>query len=245
MNSCVVIPARYSSSRFPGKPLIPLLGREMVLWVADLASQAVGHNHVYVATDDDKISKIVIEAGYKALMTSSEALTGCDRVAEAAHQLDYDIYINVQGDEPLVNPLDIRNCISLKQKNPDLVINGYCHLSPHEDPCSVNIPKVILNESGYMVYISRNPLPGFKDRQNAPLDYIKQVCIYGFNKNDLQLYAGFQRKSVLESFEDIEILRFFELNKKVFMFECSRGSIAVDIPSDVSKVEEALRLNRL
>ena len=114
-STCVVIPARFSSSRFPGKPLVSLLGKPMVLWVVDLAIKAVGHDHVYVA-EDDEISTVVSEAGYQVLMTSSKALTGTDRVAEASEQLDYDIYINVQGDEPLVNPLDIRKCINLKQR---------------------------------------------------------------------------------------------------------------------------------
>ena len=243
-STCVVIPARFSSSRFPGKPLVSLLGKPMVLWVVDLAIKAVGHDHVYVATEDDEISTVVSEAGYQVLMTSSKALTGTDRVAEASEQLDYDIYINVQGDEPLVNPLDIRKCINLKQKNPHLVVNGYCPLSTYEDPNSPNIPKVIFNESGSMVYISRSPLPGYKAYKNAPKTYFKQVCIYGFSKEDLQLFSGLRRKSLLEQSEDIEILRFLEFNRGILMFECSQGSLAVDVPSDVLKVEQAMRSNR-
>jgi 3-deoxy-manno-octulosonate cytidylyltransferase (CMP-KDO synthetase) len=175
-------------------------------------------------------------------MTSSEAQTGTDRVAEAAFQIDYDIYVNVQGDEPLVSPADIIACIKLKSANPDKVINGFTFMSMQEDPTSVNIPKVICNESGIMVYMSRTRLPATKVPENSPKRYMKQVCIYGFSKLELQTYSQFGRKSILENYEDIEILRFLEIGRPVLMYECQPGSLAVDVPSDVQLVEEALSL---
>lgn len=238
--ACVVIPARYASSRFPGKPLAPLLGKPMLLWVCELSAQAVGRVHVYVATDDKRIANQVEAAGYSALMTSDSAATGTDRLAEAASQIDYDIYVNVQGDEPLVDPADIRRCIALKAENPESVINGFCWMGPDEDPASVNIPKVIANERNIMVYMSRIALPGYKDPKNAPPRYMKQVCIYGFNREDLREFSGFGRKSVLEQCEDIEILRFLELQRQIMVYECRPGSLAVDVPEDVSKVEDAM-----
>lgn len=242
MNACVIIPARYSSSRFPGKPLVPLLGKPMVLWVAELAERVVGKEHVYVATDDSRISDLVKDSGFSALMTSSSALTGTDRIAEAANKIDYDIYVNVQGDEPMVEPEDVYSCIKLKKSNPDSVVNGYCWVGKDEDPSNVNIPKVITNESSDLVYISRGILPSFKDPANAPAHYKKQVCIYGFTKEQLKQYASYGRKSLLEEHEDIEILRFLEFNQRVLMYECSPGSLAVDVPSDVARVEaEMLR----
>ena len=241
MPACVIIPARYASSRFPGKPLVPLLGKPMILWVAELSARAVGKANVYVATDDGRIAEVVEAAGFAALMTSSQALTGTDRLAEAAMQLDYDLYVNVQGDEPLVEPEDIRRCIEWKADHPDVIVNGFCRLGPTEDPASVNIPKVIVNEAGMMVYMSRSALPGFKDSKNAPSQYMKQVCIYGFDRTDLQAFAGFGRKSFLEQSEDIEILRFLELGRRVLMYECQPGSLAVDVPEDVAKVEAAMR----
>lgn len=244
MRACVIIPARYASSRFPGKPLIPLLGKAMVLWVAELSARAVGREHVYIATDDQRIADAVHAAGFSALMTSSGALTGTDRLAEAASKIDYDIYVNVQGDEPLVEPADIRRCIAKKAQSPEFIVNGFTWIGSVEDPTSVNIPKVITNEEGVMIYMSRNPLPGFKETKNAPERYMKQVCIYGFTREDLDSYVDFGRKSALELSEDIEILRFLELNRRVLMFKCAPGSLAVDAPEDVKMVEAALRERR-
>ena len=241
MRACVVIPARHASTRFPGKPLVPLLGKPMILWVAELAARAVGQAHVYVATEDARIETVVREAGFTPLMTSKTALTGTDRLAEAAEMVDYDIYVNVQGDEPLLDPADIRRCIEIKAERPDMIVNGLAPIGPDEDPQSVNIPKVIANEAGVMVYMSRNPVPGFKEAKNAPDSYLKQVCIYGFSRDDLRAFAGFGRKSLLERSEDIEILRFLELDRRILMYECGAGSLAVDTPEDVERVEAALR----
>ena len=241
MKACVIIPARFSSTRFPGKPLTPLLGRPMILWVTELCARAVGVDNVYVATDDERIEGVVREAGFSALMTSTKALTGTDRLAEAAQMIDYDIYINVQGDEPLVDSEDIQRAIELKVAHPDKIINGFCWIEPGEDPTNVNIPKVITNERGLMVYISRSLIPGFKDHKNKPTSYKKQVCIYGFTKKELNDFKNYKRKSILEQSEDIEILRFIELGKEVLMYECKAGSLAVDSPEDVSAVEVRLR----
>ncbi|MDO6515542.1 3-deoxy-manno-octulosonate cytidylyltransferase [Neptuniibacter sp. 2_MG-2023] len=242
MSSCVIIPARYKSSRFPGKPLANIHGRPMVLWVADLSSMAVNKEHVYVATENKLIADTVTAAGFKVLMTDPNALTGTDRIAEAAEKLDYDVFINVQGDEPMVCPEDIKRCIKVKTDNPDEIVCGYCWMGEEEDPSSVNVPKVIMNESKVMVYMSRLAVPGHKDRMNAPKKYAKQVCIYGFSRSDLDRYKNFGRKSYLEGFEDIEILRFLELDKKIRMFETSPGSLAVDTPEDLKSVEKAMTL---
>ena len=141
MRACVIIPARHASTRFPGKPLVPLLGRPMVLWVAELSAHAVGQEHVYIATEDKRIADVVQASGFSAIMTSPNALTGTDRLAEAAQTIDYDIYVNVQGDEPLVEPEDIRKCIKLKTELPDMIINGFCWIELTESITSVNIPK--------------------------------------------------------------------------------------------------------
>lgn len=243
MKACVIIPARYASTRFPGKPLVSLLGKPMILWVAELSARAVGKEHVYVATEDSRIADVVANAGFTPLMTSTTALTGTDRIAEAASLVEYDIYVNVQGDEPLVNPVDIQRCIELKNNNPQVIVNGFSWISGNENPDNVNIPKVVMNECGEMIYISRALLPGFKDQKSAPSCYAKQVCIYGFDLKQLNRYLEFGRKSLLESHEDIEILRFLELGNKVLMFECSPGSLAVDVPEDIGKVEHALAMH--
>lgn len=241
MKSVVIIPARYKSSRYPGKPLVPLLGKPMILWVAELSAKAVGVDSVYIATDDERIAEVVRAAGFTPLLTSAEALTGTDRLAEAARQVDADIFINVQGDEPTLNPLDICKVRDKKLENPSSIINAFCWISESEDPDSVNIPKVITNENDRLIYMSRKALPGYKDVQNAPARFKKQVCIYAFTREELESFQAFGKKSALEACEDIEILRFLEMEKPILMIESSGGSLAVDVPEDVSIVEEALR----
>ena len=241
MKVIIVIPARYSSSRFPGKPLVKLLGKPMIIWVAELSTKAVGKENVYIATDDDQIQKTVIQMGYKVVMTSKNCLTGTDRLAEVANKIEADIYVNVQGDEPLVDPKDIQKVIDLKKKYPNEVINGYTMMEKDEDPKSLSKPKIIFTEDKRMVYISRQPLPGFKDQKYNSKVYYKQVCIYAFNREELLTFGSFGRKSKLEESEDIEIIRFLEWGKTIRLIETQSGSLAVDEPKDVEKVERILK----
>lgn len=241
MKTVIVIPARYKSSRFPGKPLVKLLGKPMIQWVAELSAKAVGQSNVYIATDDQRIADTVADLGYQTVMTSEHCLTGTDRLAEFAQKVDADIYINVQGDEPLVNPEDIQKVIDTKVAHPSEVINGYAVIGNDEDPNSVNIPKVIFTEDKRLVYMSRQALPGFKDQKNAPAEYYKQVCIYAFNRQELLAYGNYNKKSTLEQSEDIEIIRFLEWNQPIRMVLTRPGSLAVDIPEDVEKVESAMK----
>ena len=115
MKACVIIPARYKSSRFPGKPLVKLNGKEMILWVAEICSKALGISNVFVATDDNRIVETCSKNGFNTILTDSDLLTGTDRVAQASKNLDYDIFVNVQGDEPLIEPLDILRSVDLKK----------------------------------------------------------------------------------------------------------------------------------
>lgn len=241
MRCCIIIPARYKSTRFPGKPLVPLLGKPMILWVAELSAKAVGKSNVYIATEDDRIDQEVKKFGFNTVMTNSDALTGTDRIAEASDQIQADIYLNVQGDEPLVDPEDIIKIRDTKILNMNSIINGFCWMSNDENPQSINIPKLITNENNELVYMSRLAIPGFKQTKFMPAKYKKQVCIYAFTKDELNAFRSFGRKSKLEQYEDIEILRFLELKKTVLMTETKFGSLAVDIPEDIPKVEKALR----
>jgi 3-deoxy-manno-octulosonate cytidylyltransferase (CMP-KDO synthetase) len=241
MKTIIVIPARYKSSRFPGKPLVNLLGKPMIQWVAELSTRAVGQENVYIATDDIKIQTAVLAMGYQVVMTSERCLTGTDRLAEVAQQVDADIYINVQGDEPLVNPEDILKVIEAKKAYPNEVVNCYAIIGEDEDPHSVNIPKVIFTEDKRLVYMSRQALPGFKEQKNEPQHYYKQVCIYAFNRKELLAFGAYGKKSTLEQSEDIEIIRFLEWNQPIRMIATRPGSLAVDVPEDVIKVETALK----
>jgi 3-deoxy-manno-octulosonate cytidylyltransferase (CMP-KDO synthetase) len=236
-----IIPARYQSTRFPGKPLIPLLGKPMILYVAEITAKALGQKNTWVATDDQRIADVVKSAGFNIAITSGAALTGTDRVWEVARQVKADIYVNIQGDEPLLNPKDIELIVAEKKKRSKGVVNGMCRLLSHEDPSSVNIPKVSTTENNRMVYMSRAAIPGFKSSHNKPAYYMKQVCIYALTYEELEAFGEFGRKSTLEKHEDIEILRYLDLSIPVFMVETSGTSLAVDIPEDVPVVEKALR----
>ena len=137
----------------------------MIIWVAELCVKAVGEKNVYIATDDDQIYKVVTKRGFSAIMTSKNCLTGTDRLLEASQKITSDIYVNVQGDEPLVNPVDITKIIDAKKKYPDEIINGYTPLENNENPSNTDIPKVIFTKDKRLVYISRKDLPGFKEKK--------------------------------------------------------------------------------
>lgn len=241
MKTIVVIPARHNSTRFPGKPLVKLLGKTMIEWVAELSAKAVGNQNVYIATENNEILNKVKNAGFQGILTSDNCLTGTDRVAEVAKKIDADIYVNVQGDEPLVNPNDIKKIIEAKKKYPNNVLNAYAPIEKDEDPNNINIPKVIFTKDERLIYISRKDLPGFKEEKNRPDTYYKQVCIYAFNREELEMFSSYGGKSKLEMSEDIEILRFFEMKKTIQLLRASSSSLAVDGPSDVKKVELALK----
>jgi len=241
MRACIVIPARYKSTRFPGKPLTPLIGKPMILWVAELSARAVGKSNVYIATEDNRIKTEIEKNGFNVIMTSDKALTGTDRVAEASKQIDSDIFLNVQGDEPLVMPEDIIKIRDVKLSNMDMIVNGFTWIAKNENPENVNIPKLITNEKNELIYMSRLAVPGFKQSELRPSEYKKQVCIYAFTKEELEAFHKFGRKSNIEKSEDIEILRFLELKKKILMVETNSVSLAVDVREDIPRVEEALK----
>ncbi len=236
-----IIPARYKSTRFPGKPLVKLLGKPMILWVAELSAKALGRKNVFIATEDLRIKNVVEEAGFNVVLTSDKHLTGTDRLSEVARKVSADIYINIQGDEPTINPHVIQLVVNSKLKNPEFIINAMSLLNSLESPENINIPKVITNENNELVYMSRLPIPGYKNVKNKPKYYYKQVCIYAFSKYQLIKFGKFGRKSILETSEDIEILRFLELGYKIKMLEVEGNSYAVDVEEDISIVENRLR----
>lgn len=236
-----IIPARYASTRFPGKPLVPLLGKPMVIWVSEIASRALGRENVYVATDDKRIFNTAIQYDFKSIMTSNHALTGTDRIWEASKTIDADIYINIQGDEPMALPQDIKDAVEAKKIYRDEVVTGMCQIQKDEDPHNVNLPKVITTEDGRMIYMSRLAIPGTKSLEKKPITYWREVCIHAYNKKELKLFGEFGRKSYLERFEDIEILRFLEVGVPVRMIKIGRSSKAVDTPEDALIVEKHLK----
>ena len=238
MSTSIIIPARFGSSRYRGKPLVKILGREMVIRVADICSK-IKNVKVFIATDSKKIANVVKKNGYNYIFTSSSCLTGTDRVAEASNKIRSKIFVNVQGDEPTINPKDIKKVIEAKKKFPNHVICGYDKVHNLENPSSINLPKVVVNSKGELIYISRALVPGAK-KTNQKIQYHKQVCIYAFNKRQLKKFYSQRKKSETESIEDIEILRFFDLNEKIKMIKLNSNSIAVDEIADVKKAEKLL-----
>lgn len=229
----VVIPARFESSRFPGKPLIDICGKPMIQHVWLRCCSAVNSKDVFIATDDMRIRDTVIEFGGQVVMTSSKCLTGTDRLAEANQLLKRDFIINVQGDEPLINPQDINKVISAFQKSGN-VTNAMCKITSEEEFRSFTVPKVAASESGELLYMSRSGIPMSKYGKYS-FGY-KQVCIYAFSKEQLIFFSSRNSKTKLEEVEDIEILRFVESDYKVQMVTVASGSLAVDVPSDVDAV---------
>jgi 3-deoxy-manno-octulosonate cytidylyltransferase (CMP-KDO synthetase) len=234
-----VIPARYRSSRFPGKPLTPIAGRSMLARTWDRCREAVGAERVWVATDDERIVRHAEDHGMQCVTTSEDCLTGTDRVAEAMSTIDADVYVNVQGDEPLVDPADIRRVALAGVAHPGTVINAMAPVESEDDFRSSSVPKVLAAPDGRLLYMSRGAVPTDKDLGFRRA--WRQVCIYAFSPEALAAFVSVPSKTPLEEIEDIEILRFLELGFPVLMVEASATSIAVDHPADVERVEAALR----
>lgn len=239
MRPVIIIPARYESTRFPGKPLAMIAGMSLIERVWRQSIQALPADDVYVATDDDRIADHCRGFGAQVLMTSSSCLTGTDRVHEASLQVEADVYINVQGDEPLIDPADITAVVNAWSEHGG-VVNAMCPITSEEDYRSPSVPKVAAAPDGRLLYMSRAPIP--TDKSLGFVTAMKQVCIYAFGRDALSAFAGQNSKTPLESIEDIEILRFAECGHDVHMIEVSASSLAVDEPVDVDRVARALSL---
>jgi 3-deoxy-manno-octulosonate cytidylyltransferase (CMP-KDO synthetase) len=234
----VVIPARYKSTRFPGKPLADIQGKPMIQHVWERCVVAVGSELTYVATDDERIARVVRDFGGQIVMTSEGCLTGTDRLAEANRSLGCDFVINVQGDEPMVCSDDILRLRDRFLEDPTQVVNAYTEISEKEDPFSRTLPKVVVSTSGRLMYMSRAAIP--LDKAGSCVKSCKQVCIYVFSRAHLEFYASFTEKAAIEQIEDIEILRFLEHDVAVSMVKVENVGMAVDTLEDLAKVREQL-----
>lgn len=210
----------------------------MIQHVWERCCLAVSKKLVFVATDNVEIKKAVESFGGQVVMTSSSCMTGTDRLAEANLILDCDFLINVQGDEPLIEPDDIKAVIECYQNNPGTVVNAMAKIHTEEDFRSKSVPKLVTSLSGKLLYMSRAPIPTNKEHEFKTA--YKQVCIYALAKEHLEMFANTQEKTFIEEIEDIEILRFLENDIPVQMIEVEDSSVAVDFPSDVDRVVELL-----
>ena len=209
----------------------------MIQRTFERTAEVVPRENIYIATDHDDIKKHCEDKGMNVVMTSVKCLTGTDRVAEVAKHIEADIYINVQGDEPLIKPEDIKSIVDAALNNPSEVINGYAPIQ-ESDYEKRTIPKVVVDQAGKLIYMSRAPIPGTKSGEFKKA--WKQVCIYSFPQKALMDFAEINSKSTLEEIEDIEILRFLEKGFDVRMIEVIGDSIAVDTPEDAEQVRKVL-----
>lgn len=237
-----VIPARYKSSRFPGKPLADICGKPMIWWVYQQCLKVEDFDSIYVATDDKQIFEECEKLNISVLMTSDKHPTGTDRIGEVARKISADLIVNIQGDEPLLEPETIRAAIKPFYDDENLQITNL--MTKIKDPVDVvnfTVPKVITNKDGVGVYLTRSTAPYPKGC--IGYDYYKQVCVYGFKPEALAFYCEYGEKfgkARIESIEDIEILRFIENGYKVQYIEVDSDTVAVDTPNDLEKVRRIL-----
>lgn len=233
-----VIPARYESSRFQGKPLADICGRPMIWWVYQQCLKVEELDEVYVATDDERISSKCKELDIKVIMTENTHPTGTDRVGEVARKVAADLIVNIQGDEPLLEPATIKAAITPFLTDENLQISNL--MTKIKDPVEVvnfTVPKVITNKEGIAVYLTRSTAPYPKG--SIDYSYYKQVCVYGFKPEALQFYCDYgikYGKAKIEKIEDIEILRFIENGYQIQYIEVDSDTVAVDTPKDLEKV---------
>ena len=234
----VVIPARIGSGRLARKPLADICGKPMILHTYERALEATDEKNIFIATDNEEILKVCLDVGANAIMTSKNCLTGTDRIAEFSTKIKAQIYINLQGDEPLMAPVNIKKMISVGLKNPDKIINGWSHIESKNEYFSLTIPKVVLKNDNSLMYMSRSPIPGNKDNEfkNAK----KQICVYSFPISALEFMIKNPSKSPVENIEDIEILRFLEHGWDIKMIKLDGSSIAVDTPNDLARVRKKM-----
>lgn len=235
----IIIPARYESTRLPGKPLIDLEGKSMINRTWERCVEALSPEKVFIATDNELIKTHCLGFGAQVVMTSDNCLTGTDRIAEANEILNLDLIINVQGDEPIIDPVEICHVINFAIDNPGCIVNAVALIDDDNEYRSVTIPKVAMTPKKKLLYMSRSPIPGSKSEEFTYA--YKQICIYAFPKQAIQLFRSHPEKTPLESVEDIEILRFLELGLDVHLVEVSGKSMAVDVPSDVTKAREIIK----
>ncbi len=232
-----IVPARYASVRFPGKPLAPLAGKPMLLHVLEAARAARKVSRVAVATDDERIAAAVRGAGGEAILTSPHAASGTDRLAEAARSIPADVYVNIQGDEPMMSPRNIDRAVEALLDSENREIATLAIPMPPADASDPNTVKVAVARDGRALYFSRAPIPF--PRSGAPA-YRKHLGLYAYRAAALAELAALP-PSPLEKTESLEQLRWLEAGYDIWVAQALSDSIGVDTPEDLARVEELLR----
>jgi len=242
MGALVVIPARYGSVRFPGKPLALLHGKPLIQHVYEQAAKAGGADEVVVATDDARIAQAVERFGGRAAMTSPQARSGTDRVAEVARTRNASVVINVQGDEPLVQPDMIDQLAGyLAQHSAVPMASLMTALSRPEDLANPNVVKVVVDRDGFALYFSRAAIPFVRNHAitqslNHPW---KHLGIYGYQRHFVLQFPHLE-PTPLEQAEQLEQLRALEHGYRMKLLETVHDTIGVDTPEDLKRVEQLL-----
>jgi len=233
----IVIPARYHSSRFPGKPLALIAGRPMIEHVYRRAARASGISQVIVATDDVRVASVVEGFGGQAMMTQSTHPTGTDRLAEVAGRLRCEFVINVQGDEPLLDPGAIEEVLAPLRADPTLQMSSLRHriVDPDEyhDP---NVVKVVVDAADRALYFSRAPIPHVGRGAPLPADAWRHIGLYAYRREFLLRFAALP-PTPLERQERLEQLRALEHGYRLVVPETRHLAVGVDTPADLARVE--------
>ncbi|MBD0372299.1 MAG: 3-deoxy-manno-octulosonate cytidylyltransferase [Pyrinomonadaceae bacterium] len=251
-----IIPARFHSTRLPGKPLVEIFGRPMILWVLERALSASNVTRAIVATDDTRILDAVRGAGFEAVMTSREHQSGSDRLAEVAASLDdADVIVNVQGDEPLISPRTIERAVDELINADEAQIVTTCEaIETAVDVLSQDVVKVVIDRGGRALYFSRSPVPFPRDavRKYGTLSdalmkepqllklFRKHTGLYAYRRAFLLEYAGWPQ-SELERVEALEQLRALERGVTIQVIEAEAPSIGVDTVEDLERVRALLK----
>ncbi len=250
MQIIAVIPARYASTRFPGKLMADLAGKPVIQHVYEQTLKASMVSRVIVATDDQRIVDVIRHIGGEALITKTSHETGTDRLAEVAGKLEADIIVNVQGDEPLINPSMIDQAIAPFLDNRDLKMGTLkSRVRCLHDFLSPNVVKVVTDNNGYALYFSRSPLPFFRDKWQDLKDEAfsagrllcyKHVGLYVYKRDFLIEYAAMPQ-TFLELSEKLEQLRALENGIRIRVVETDFESLGIDTPEDLNKARERLK----
>ncbi len=237
----VIIPARYGSTRFPGKPLFPIQEKPLIQWVYERALQIPGADAVLVATDDQRIADVVVGFGGQAVITPNTFTSGTERVAWVARDIEADVVVNLQGDEPLVDVEGVVRAVGAVTEHPDVPVATLgCPLREEavwQDP---NVVKVVTDRHHRALLFSRSPLPFFRDESFYPLNGVYQhIGVYVFQTHFLKTYVTLP-PSPLETVEKLEQLRILWHGYTIKVIPVAMCTPGVDTPEDVQKMEEML-----
>ena len=242
MKTVAVIPARYGSTRLPGKPLLDICGKPLIQCVRDVVARVHGLDEIIVATDDERIAKVVQDFGGKAMITLPDCQSGSDRVREVAQTVDADVYVNVQGDEPLLEPSAIEKLLDVFMQDGNVQVATLCSSISQEEAQSPNQVKVVRDHAGNALYFSRVPLP-FVREANETADYLGHIGIYAYRSEALKEFSSLPA-SPLEQAEKLEQLRFLQAGIPIRVVEVPKMGVGVDTQEDLEKVRAIISERR-